>query len=203
MSKKNSFSERARADEAAFFARKEQELLEKMRRRAAAAAERKELADAMGITNEEILTALQDLGYDRDSIALLHLVPLVEVAWADNAVAARERDMILDVAKSRGVEEGSVAFKKLESWLTNCPEPEFFEKSLHVIRAMLESLPADQRDRSARDLVTYTQSIAEASGGFLGLGRKVSEEEREVLERIAAEIEKAHAEAADRVVHHE
>lgn len=56
---------------------------------------------------------------------------------------------------------------------------------------MLEALPPEQRAASRDDLVAYSTSIASVSGGILGLGNKVSPEERAMLERIAAELERA------------
>ena len=200
---RDAFKDRKRAQEEDFFKRQEQELIEKMRRKAEAAAERRQMAEATGITDEEIISNLQELGYNRDTVSLLHLVPLVEVAWADDGVSARERELILEVAKSRGMEEGSPAHQQLSEWLTHCPEPEFFERTLRVIRALLESLPPDQREKGARDLVSYSTSIAQASGGFLGLGQKVSPEERAAIERLAKELESMHGDAVKRVAKHE
>ena len=53
---------------------------------------------------------------------------------------------------------------------------------------------------SPRDLVSYCTQIAQASGGILGLGRKVSDAERELIERIGAELERDHPEAARQVI---
>src|SRR5262245_47362394 len=62
-----------------YFHRKEKELLEKARRRAALSVDREEMAKEFGTTNDEILEDLRDLGYNHHAIALLHLIPLVEV----------------------------------------------------------------------------------------------------------------------------
>jgi len=49
-------------------------------------------------------------------------------------------------------------------------------------------------------LLDTCQRIAAASGGFLGLGSKISAEEAAVMKRVASEIERAHADAAKRVL---
>jgi hypothetical protein len=50
-----------------------------------------------------------------------------------------------------------------------------------------------------RDLVAACEEIAAASGGILGLGARTSAEERAVIERVVAEIQKTH-EATARLV---
>ena len=92
-----------------YFHRKEQELIEKLRKRREAEAQMKELAEASGIPNEDILKTLQDLGYTRDTVSLLHLMPLISVAWADNKVSGPEREMILEAARLHGVAEDGAA----------------------------------------------------------------------------------------------
>jgi hypothetical protein len=200
MSSKDAFAERKRGLEEEYFHKKEKELLEKQRLRMQAEAERERMADALGVHDTEILSDLQSLGYTRDTVALLHLVPLIQVAWADGEVAERELDLILGLAKARGLEEGGAAYRQLTDWLTQSPSEEFFQDTLRIVAKLFEALPPEQKAASKRDLVSYSADIASISGGILGLGRKVSREEREVIERIAAELEKAHQAAAKRLI---
>lgn len=200
MSSKDAFSERKRGLEEEYFHKKERELLEKLRLRMLAEAEREHMAETLGVQDMEILSDLQALGYTEDTVALLHLVPLIQVAWADGDVAERERDLILDLAKARGLEEGSAAHRQLTGWLTQRPSEEFFQDTLRIVARLFEALTPERQAASKRDLVSYSADIASISGGILGLGRKVSREEREVIERIAAELEKAHQAAAKRLI---
>jgi hypothetical protein len=200
MQKKDAFAERKRAHEEEYFRRKEQELIEKMRRRAELEAERQHMAKSLGVADEEILRDLQELGYTRETVTLLHLVPLVQVAWIDGHVAHRERERILEVARLRGVQDGSPAHQQLADWLAHRPSEEFFQKTLRVIRDLLQARPPEEREASKRDLVSYCTHIAAASGGILGLGRKISEEEQTLLEQVAAELEHDHEAAAQQVV---
>jgi hypothetical protein len=62
------------------------------------------------------------------------------------------------------------------------------------------SQSADARQETTGRLIDACERIAAASGGFLGLGSKISPEEAAVMKRVASEIERAHAEAAKRVV---
>lgn len=200
MAERDIWEDRRRSYEAEYFQRRERELIAKMRERAAREAQRKELAEQTGVADEDILRRLEELGYTRDTVTLLHLVPLLHVAWIDGSVSAAERERILEAARLRGVEPGSAAHQQLESWLDHRPAEGFFEDTLRLIGDLLQALPDEEREQSRTDLVEYSAAIARASGGILGLGGKVSSAERELLDRIAREIERAHAGAAKQVV---
>jgi len=198
MSGKDAFTDRKRAQEEEYFRKKEKELIEKMRRHAELEAERQQMGQALGIADEDLLKDLQELGYNRDTVMLLHLVPLVHIAWAEGSVSGSERKLILEVAQSRNITEGSPAYQLLNDWLNKRPPEEFFEKTTRIIRDILQSLPSEKRETSKRDLVSYCTQVAEASGGILGFGRKISDQERKLLEKIVAQLESKHEAAAKR-----
>lgn len=192
MSNHDPFSDRKRAQEEEYFRKQEQQNIEKMRRRMAMEAERQEMAQELGVSDETALSELQELGFTRETAPVVYLAPLAQVAWADGRVGASERELILDAARARGVVEGGPADKMLADWLDARPEETFFEKALRVVGAMLRALPPDQREAQKRDLVSAGARIAEAAGGVLGFGNKVSKEEQEVVARITAELERSH-----------
>lgn len=196
MPDKDMFGDMKRAKEEEYFKKKEKELIEKLKRRAALEAERRDLAAATGIADEESLATLQDLGFTRDTVQLLHLAPLVYVAWVEGGVSRRERDLILEAARLRGIEEGSPAHSQLTGWLAHRPEDDFIEKTLGVIGVLVESLPEEQREASKRDLFSYCERVAAASGGILGIGRRISDEEQAALKEISASLERDHTRAA-------
>lgn len=189
MSERDSIKDRGRGLEEEFFRKKEQELIEKLRQNAKVAAEKRQIGDAIGVTDEKTLNDLLELGYTRETVALLHLVPLVQVAWAEGNVSKRERELIMEAAGARGIQVGSAAHKKLAEWLERRPSDGFFQKTLAIIQAILGALPEDQQEGSKRDLVAYCTRIAEASGGILGLGSKIDEAESALLRKIAASLE--------------
>jgi hypothetical protein len=200
MSEKDIFVEREHWLEEEYFRKKNQELVEKMRERQAREADRQKMSEMTGVSDQEALEALQDLGFTADTVQLLHLVPLVEVAWAEGGVADRERELIFKVARSRGVEPGSLADMKLSHWLEEKPSERFFENTLRAIRVVLELLPAEQRAASRRDLITYCSQIAEVvEGGILGRGR-ITDEERMLIAHIATEIGQGREEAVRQVI---
>jgi tellurite resistance protein len=187
MSDDNVLGKRGKALEDEYFHRKEKELIEKLRHRTTAEAQRKELAGATGIEDEEILRILQEMGCTRETVALLHLVPLIQVAWADGKVSPTEREMILEAASLHGVAGGSPAYLQLTEWLDHRPSEEFFEQALRVISSILQSTPAAQ-GLNRSDVLAHSLRVAEASGGILGFGDKISDEERAMLERIAKAV---------------
>jgi hypothetical protein len=56
---------------------------------------------------------------------------------------------------------------------------------------MLAALPVDSRGAVTDDLISQCKRVAQASGGFLGLGSHISDSEAEMLNRIVAELKSA------------
>ena len=188
---------KSRSEEEYFLSR-ERELLRRLQAKAREEAERKNLAQAVGIENAQILEVLREMGFDRETVVLLGLLPLIQVAWSDGAISPEERAGLLEVSHTKGIEEGSAAHARLVTWLDRRPESTFFERALTIIRDLMSYQTEDQRTASSADLFAACERIASTSGGILGLGA-VSSAEREVLRRVAGEIEKAHRDAAERV----
>jgi hypothetical protein len=185
-------SVRARSKEDEYFLRAETELLEKVRARVAKEAERRALGEYHGVEDEEVLKAFEEAGYDRDTVQILHLVPILQVAWVDGEISREERAEILKIAAARHVAEGSPAHAKLLSWLESPPSPQFFERTMEIIGRLLQLFPDEKRVALQSDVMAASLAVASASGGFLGLGSKVSVDEKYLLGKFAADFEKAH-----------
>ena len=185
----NPLQDRGRSLEEEYFRRKNRELIEKMQHDERSEQARRDMGAQVGIDDPEMLRELQKLGFTAETVALLPLVPVVEVAWADGSVAAAERDAIRSLARSRGVADGSAAYHQLEAWLGDRPAPEVFSGATRLIRAILDSPAHDRQTVSADDLVAYCESIASASGGLFGV-RAISPEERAALASIAGRLRK-------------
>lgn len=149
------FGDRRRGLENEYFRKRELEIREKLLRRQAEEATRQRMAERTGVADEEILRDLQALGYSPETVMLLHLVPLLQVAWAEGAVDDRERELIVKAARSRGVDEGSAADRQLAEWLKSRPSADFFEGTLRAIGTILHVHPPDQADAEAKDLLSY------------------------------------------------
>lgn len=191
--------EQARNLETEYFLRKEKELIERLREKEAEEARTKELAEATGVADEGILRELLDLGFDRETLTLVHLIPLLEVAWADGEVSAREKELVLEAARAHGVSPGSPGYSKLTGWLAERPPQVLFDRTLVLSRATFAMVPEERREHARKDLFAHCEAIAEASGGFLGFA-KVSPEEKAALEKLARELTRSHSAAVDKVL---
>lgn len=196
MRKPKSDVDQARTKEDAYFHARDAELIQQMKQKEAAQKQHAELKQASGIADDALVAELRACGYDRETVKVLHLVPLLQVAWADGEIAKEEREHILEAARAHGVEPESRAYKRLESWLDQRPADAFFRKSLRAVHAMLHALEPEHKHNRKIGLLQLSQKVAAASGGFLGIGSKVSAAERAVLAELTSEIERAHGEAA-------
>jgi hypothetical protein len=188
MSDRDIFAEREHWLEEEYFRRKNQELVEKLHRQQARQAERRQIAEIIGVADQDLIDALQDLGYTAETVQLLFLIPLVQVAWSEGGAADREREMILKVAETRGIKPASLAHQHLIQWLAVKPSIQFFEENLHAIRVIFELLPPEQREAGRRDLIAACSQIASiVEGGIMGRAR-ISDEERLLIDHIAMEI---------------
>lgn len=166
------------------------EIEETERRRQAALEEesqkkaRMELRTCTGLPDHE-LDELEWLGFTPDTVILLPLVPVVQVAWAEGEVTDDEHETLLKLARTLNIEGGSAADKQLKEWLSHRPDEKVFASAGHLVAAMLSGPSA--KNLSADELVQYCEIIASASGGMLGIHR-ISSEERALLVSIAAEL---------------
>lgn len=189
MSDHDAFAERGRALEEEYFRKKDRELVEKMRRAAAAEQARGDLGKQTGISDPGVLAELQELGFTGETVILLPLMPVLELAWAEGGITAAERQMLVSLARSRGIAEGGAADRQLTAWMAERPAPDVFAKAARLISALLESGAPAAKGLTADQLVKYAEQIASASGGLLGLPiRAISIEERNLLTRIAADL---------------
>jgi hypothetical protein len=189
------FDQIARGSEDSYFRAREEKLLAELRKRVERQRARQGLSEELNVADERILAALEELGFTREVLVLLHIVPLVQVAWSDGKISGAERRKIVEVAAARGIVPGTPAYERLENLLAERPPDEGFEACLRVIHAMFATLPAEQRRAVETDLPAFAHAVARASGGVLGIGA-VGAEEQAVLDRIARELAEAHEEAA-------
>src|SRR3954451_13052846 len=117
MADRDRFTDLGRSREDDYFRKRDQELIEKMRRASAAERARTAMGQTVGIDDSELLQELEARGFTPDTVVLLPLVPAVQMAWVQGGVTAAERDLIVHLARSRGIEAGSPADRKLAEWL--------------------------------------------------------------------------------------
>lgn len=175
--------ERRRALEAGFFAKQNEAQLARIRDRQAVGERRKALGDASGLRDEALLERLEELGIEAETLAALSLFPLAAVAWADGIVEDSEREAVLKGSEAAGLAKGELARELLEGWLREAPPAGLMEIWREYTRALCAGLDSEQRASLSRQLIGRARAVAEAAGGFLGLGR-ISKEEAAVLREL-------------------
>ena len=176
--------DRRRSLEATFFNKQNERLREQLCLKQEQEDACEALASASSITDPDLLEQLAEIGIRAETLAALTLVPLVEVAWADGVMEAAERDAILRGAKSSGISEDSASYGLLEIWTEDRPAPEMMDSWCAYMRALCSELSRDQRRHLEQQVIGRARAVAEAAGGFLGLGSKISRVEEGVLAKM-------------------
>jgi tellurite resistance protein len=174
----------ARSLEEAFFAKQNAELLEKLRKEARHKERRQALREMVPNADDALLDHLLTIGLGPETVLALVLVPLVAVAWADGRIDPRERAALLKAAEERGVAPGSHSRQLLEGWLGRRPEMQLLEVWKRYVRALRDSLDETERIAIQSRVIDLARGVAEAAGGFLGLGSRISPAERAVLDEL-------------------
>ena len=175
------------------FHQEEERLLAKMRGEDQASKEQRErwaqISAAVGSEDLTVGHRLEDLGFDKDTAAVLMFTPLVEVAWADGKVGYEESYKIVDEVRSRGIKATSAAYEFLSKITLQRPAPEFFDGCNAVIRDLLAEMSGDNREKQIGTLAELCAEVARASRGFFGFGPAVSPEERDAIGDIIKELD--------------
>ncbi len=158
--------------------------------RVALAAEEAEAAGALGratgIDDPDLLARLAELGIRPETLAALTLIPLIETAWADGVMHAKERDAVLRGAATSGIAPASASYRLLELWTIERPAREIAEIWREFIAAIAKSLSARERDALRSKVIGRAWAVANAAGGFLDATPSVSAEEHAALDALDA-----------------
>lgn len=178
-----------RDEEEVYFKALEIEQRRKLRAKLEQAA--KDMADkeaiAQSVKTDDLSLAerIKALGFSGATAKVFDLLPLIHVAWADGSIHKNERAAILRVLQLRGIAAGSEGFTLVESLLEERPSDAYMSQSLAVLKELLASSGDERRKR---EIVEMSEQVAAAAGGFLGLGGKISDEERELIASISAQL---------------
>ena len=181
--------DRGKSLEDEFFRQEDQRLLARLKELRSAELSREALAKASGITKPEVLDRLLKLGIQAQTLAALSIVPLIEVAWADGELDAKERRAVLEHAGAAGITSGSPAYGLLEAWLEHRPSQQLLDAWRDLVRAIREQIGPDEAERLKGEIVERARVVARASGGVLGLGSKVSSAEAAMLASLERPFE--------------
>jgi hypothetical protein len=178
------FGDRRKALEDSFFRERDQQLLENLRMELETFETHKQLAHVSGILDDHVLKNLVKAGVRADTLAALTLIPLVEVAWADGAVSADEREAVLKAAAENGVKQGSASHDLLARWLADRPDVRVIASWKEYVHALAKAMPADAIAVMRERLILRCRRVAEAAGGFLGLTGKISKVEQAAIDEF-------------------
>lgn len=175
--------------ENAFFAQQDAILRRRLGEADEIKTRREMLSATSGIKDTAVLDKLLAQNVTGATLAALSLVPLVVVAWADGSLDERERSAILSGAEQAGLDKQHASYQLFEGWLTRRPPPELVATWREYVSALSATLTDDARHALKSELLGRARTVAEAAGGFMGMGQKVSAAEAAVL----GELEQAFA----------
>lgn len=180
----DALDDRRTALEDSFFDKENKKLLEKLKADSQKKLDREAITRLSGITQDAVIDRLLALKLDGQTIAALALFPLIDVAWADGAVDAKEKAAVLEAAEKNGAKKGSPAYELVGNWLAQQPAAAIRDAWTEYVKAMAANLSANDKTLLKNELLGRARLVAEASGGILGMGSKVSKPEADALTRL-------------------
>ncbi len=176
----------------AFFEDRDQELLDflEFETKTKEEEERAVLQTKAGISDSQVLEVLERVGITSSSINAFMLLPLVRLAWADGKIQEGEFESLLKAANDEGITYGTPAYRLLSRWLEERPSDKVIEAWQEYARAIARELDATSLLAFQQATLGRARRLAETSGGILGLGEKISENERLVLMDLANALTK-------------
>jgi hypothetical protein len=188
------FDEREHAMEANYFRQQDAKLIEKLRQNAMLDEIAVALRDKLEIDNPQLLLRARELGITADTAAAFFLAPLVQVAWAGTPAGKDEREAVLRLARTRGIEETSPAFAQLVDWLKAKPADALFDTAIETIKSGFGVLPPVEAEERIEALVRACRAVAAASGSVavqvieLGRAGEASSAKSAMVQTIAAKL---------------
>lgn len=174
---------RERALEDEFFYQVDQKLKQQLKAKIEREKNRQQLAKETGIKDEAVLNELAELDITPETLMALSLVPLVQVAWADRVIEAKERSAVLQAVEQQGHTPESACYRLLEHWLNAHPGEKVVRAWKDYVGALARTMKPERLTALRDDLLTQAREVAEAAGGILGIGA-VSKKEEAVLDEL-------------------
>ena len=175
---------RKRGLEDAFFAEQDAILRRRLNEADKVKAQRQALAEACGIEDDAVLDSLASHGVTAETMTAIMIVPLVAVAWADGSIDDKERAAVLSGAAQFGLAPGNTGHALLEGWLSRRPPADLLQSWKSYVGALAPALDEATRTRLKNETLSRARAVAEAAGGLMGFGRKVSDAEQAVLTEL-------------------
>ena len=174
---------RAKTLEDAFFLKQDQILMEQFHLMEKMKETMESLSKVSGITNKQVLQKLVELNIPPDLVASLALVPLVEVAWADGEIDEKEKVAVLK-AEGTIFAKDSPDMAVLKCWMEHKPGRQLLEAWKHYIKGLCEQMTEAQKTALRKEVIGHARQVAQAAGGFLSIGNKISKAEQNMLKNL-------------------
>jgi hypothetical protein len=151
-------------------------------------SERRSMTAILGVDDgDSAVAALHASGFRPSTVALLELLPLVELAWADGSISPRERRVLVSAAARRPEVRGS-AHTQLSEWLSERPSDEIFQTCRHALRELLARVDRRVAERKRSTLLAEGTLVFSDEGGLLGGDTPLTAEQQRLLAELAADL---------------
>ena len=167
----------SRALEEKSFREKDAAILDYLHSQVEESALRAQLSEVSQLHETAVLDDLIRVGVTAESFTAFSLLPLIRVAWSDGEVAESERAAILKAAEGVGVKPDSTSFQLLSGWLDAGPEKGLLEAWHSYARALAQELDEKTLAAVRQSTLDRARRVAQAAGGILGIGNRISKNE--------------------------
>lgn len=166
-----------------FFFKENKKLEEKYRAMQQMKKTKEALAAVSGIDDDLVLEKFIALDLRPETLASISMVPLIEIAWADGNLDPKEKDAILNAVGKFGWTPDSLNYELLNQWLKKKPTASLLTAWKHYVDALCHKMTNEEVAHFKKEIMAHVTAIAEAAGGFLGIG-KISAEERNMISQL-------------------
>lgn len=176
--------QRGQSMEDLFYKNVDEKLLAKAREQLKLDKAKEALSTATGIKDDKVLEGMIKYNISGETIVAIAFIPLVAVAWSDGVLEPAERSAIEDAFIAQGVDKDSPAFQLAQHWLVRKPPSDLVDTWKTYMKALKERMEPAAFNQMCTNVLDRATNIAKSAGGFLGLGRKISETEQKVLDNL-------------------
>jgi hypothetical protein len=187
---RSAWDDRRRGLEEEFFAKQNRELVEQLKIERSRDEACQQLEQLTGIRDQAILHSLYEAKVTPSTYMALALVPLVLVAWTDGKITDKERAAVLKAASEQGLKSGDTAYRLLDAWLERAPSDQLFSTWQSYVEGLKHALDTKSFEQLHQRVLEQARAVASSTGGFLGLGSKISAAEQLELQKIEAVFHK-------------
>ncbi len=172
-----------------FFFEKDVSLLEQKNKLRKMERNLKTLTEISGIADEILLRKLIDLNIQVEVLATLSIIPLIEVAWADEKIESKEREEILKAAESFGVFKGGINREMFEHWLTHHPPKGLADSWIYYMQGLCLLLSQKERQTLKAGFLRWAKKIGEAETAAGKSAARTARRKQEIILRLEQAFE--------------